>query len=440
MARTTKSRTPSPAPHEGPNGATEAPEATGAHPTPTEAPDGPTAGHGDTAPEAPAPTPKHIPPEDALHAVTFGETRPIGALKLAEYNPRVMSPEMMDRLMRSISQYGFMEPVVIRPEDNLVAGGHQRVEALRRLLLSRGVSPAEINATPVPVAVLPRGCSDVVMMSINQGLNRIVGSWDFSKLNDVLQQVYAASVEGLVDFETTGFVPADLDDLSKQLAAIHYVPGTYGAEAGARSAARGGFGGGGKDDAPTAGTDTPGTGSPGADDPDAALAAYLSGGTPADGSAAPNSGTDGADPASHDTAGVARAGGGIPESLQGCDYDGPTVSGVLRAAVARHGAGSVVAVEFPAEAAHLAEHARDCLGALSRGLKCTPAEALYGALIAMLAASGIEVPPEPPLFTRATLGPVDGGDGAAEGEAPEADDAPGYELPEADGTDDDTGE
>ena len=58
---------------------------------------------------------------------------PIAELVPDPANPRQMPDEQMAALMRSIEQFGFVEPVVVRRSDRLVIGGHQRVEAARRL-------------------------------------------------------------------------------------------------------------------------------------------------------------------------------------------------------------------------------------------------------------------------------------------------------------------
>ena len=373
--------------------------------------------HPDTPEEDPAFPPtraKHTAPADALRAVTFGETRPLGVLRLAEYNPRVMAPEMMDRLMTSIRQYGFMEPVVIRPEDNLVIGGHQRVEALRRILLSNGVTAAGVAEAIIPVAVLPRGVSDVAAKAANVALNRVTGQWSTQKLNEVLSEVYEAATAGLLDFTSTGFVPADLDDLAKQLATIHYVPGGYGVEAGAK-------GRGGPIVSPKG--SPPNISPAGAADPDAALREYLRG-DPAEGGEDPEGH---AGSASDTPEGVARAGGSIPESLRACGYDAETVFGVLHAASEHGGVGCSLVVEFPPEVERLAVHARECTRMLTERLGCTAAEAVYGALLSMLTAHGLTAPevPAPAPAPAPIAAPAHAPTPAPAGEAATGTDTPG---------------
>lgn len=178
-------------------------------------------------------------PAGYLARVQHGQYRPFGALNLDPLNPRTISPEMLDRLMGSIREFGFVEPVVVRPEDGLVVGGHQRMEALWRLMLGEGKSPTEIAATLVPVAILPPGVSDAHTRALNVGLNRISGSWDYEKLNVILSEL-RADVDAL-DF--AGFSLPEVDDIAASLASIHHSAAVTGAAAGAAGFAA--FGGGG---------------------------------------------------------------------------------------------------------------------------------------------------------------------------------------------------
>lgn len=50
-------------------------------------------------------------------------------LKKAEYNPRTMSDEEIEKLKNSIKEFGLVEPVVVN-KDLTIIGGHQRVEAM----------------------------------------------------------------------------------------------------------------------------------------------------------------------------------------------------------------------------------------------------------------------------------------------------------------------
>ena len=54
-------------------------------------------------------------------------------LRPAAYNPRVMSSGELERLKRSIREWGLVEPIVVRRQDGTIIGGHQRLEAAKAL-------------------------------------------------------------------------------------------------------------------------------------------------------------------------------------------------------------------------------------------------------------------------------------------------------------------
>jgi ParB/RepB/Spo0J family partition protein len=62
--------------------------------------------------------------------VAIDELRPDPA------NPRRISPEELERLTRSIREFGFVQPILARYDDKIVISGHQRLVATRRLGLA----------------------------------------------------------------------------------------------------------------------------------------------------------------------------------------------------------------------------------------------------------------------------------------------------------------
>lgn len=72
---------------------------------------------------------------------------PLKDLKRADYNPRVMPPNEMESLIRSIETHGFVEPIVVNVNKDrygTIVGGHQRLTAIETLL-ARGICPAGIK-------------------------------------------------------------------------------------------------------------------------------------------------------------------------------------------------------------------------------------------------------------------------------------------------------
>jgi len=117
-------------------------------------------------------------------------------LKPFDGNPRTIAPEILDRLVRSIKEYGFVEPVVAN-KDGTVIGGHQRLKAAQK---------AGLKTVPVVRVDL----DDKRAKALNLALNRITGDWDMVKLNELLDEL--ANTEDL-DIILTGFNEQEINDL-----------------------------------------------------------------------------------------------------------------------------------------------------------------------------------------------------------------------------------
>lgn len=137
---------------------------------------------------------------------------PLGALQGADYNPRIMSDEEMERLERSIEEFGFVEPAVARKEDLLLVGGHQRTTAMRRILARRGHTKDYVDKFKIPVVFIA-GLSDERAKTLNVALNKIHGEWDQDKLQVLLAELAASSDAGLATL--TGFSSEEVDALVK---------------------------------------------------------------------------------------------------------------------------------------------------------------------------------------------------------------------------------
>lgn len=152
---------------------------------------------------APAPpAPSAAPPTAAeLGRVERGEL-PVSELATmaAPYNPRKISPADLASLRRSISTFGFVEPVVVNRRLGHIVGGHQRVKAAQ----------AEGIAT-LPVMFVELDA--VSERQLNLSLNRISGQWD----ETALAQVLAELVEARADLELTGFSSTEVESLLKAL-------------------------------------------------------------------------------------------------------------------------------------------------------------------------------------------------------------------------------
>jgi len=135
---------------------------------------------------------------------------PIAQLRPAGHNPRVMPDGEMQKLMRSIQQFGFVEPLVVRRQDNTVIGGHQRLAAATALGMTR-----------VPVVYV--NVSEVEAKVLGLALNRISGEWDLPKLGELLEEL-----RDLPDLDETlsGFDEAEMESLLADLER-QQMPGPY---------------------------------------------------------------------------------------------------------------------------------------------------------------------------------------------------------------------
>ncbi len=127
------------------------------------------------------------------------EQVPIDQLRPDPANPRRISDEELDALERSIRQFGFVQPVLARKDDQTVIGGHQRLVAARRLGL-----------TTVPVIWLD--ISREQARVLNLALNKISGSWDEQLLARLL-----ADLGTSVDLSLSGFGEDEIADLLRSL-------------------------------------------------------------------------------------------------------------------------------------------------------------------------------------------------------------------------------
>ncbi len=122
---------------------------------------------------------------------TRNEMRKVSELIFAEYNPRQINKHDFHKLVQSIEEFGFVEPVVINT-DNTIIGGHMRVRAAQELKLTE---------IPVIVVDLPKAKEK----ALNLALNRIHGEWDEQKLAEILFEL-----EDLPELQLTGFTDSEI--------------------------------------------------------------------------------------------------------------------------------------------------------------------------------------------------------------------------------------
>jgi DNA modification methylase len=123
----------------------------------------------------------------------------IDSLKPDPANPRRISETELESLTRSIREFGFVEPVLVRKQDRTVIGGHQRLTAARKLGL-----------THAPVIYLDVSIEQAKLLNV--ALNRISGEFD----NELLARLLA-DLPDTADLTLSGFAQDELDTLLKSL-------------------------------------------------------------------------------------------------------------------------------------------------------------------------------------------------------------------------------
>ena len=114
-----------------------------------------------------------------------------------EWNPRDITPEDMEKLKRSLSEFGYVDPIIINKHNNHIVGGNQRYYALKEL----GYDEIEV------IFIDEKDINKE--KALNVALNKITGDWDFEKLPQLIDEL---TISGL-DIELTGFDSLELKEL-----------------------------------------------------------------------------------------------------------------------------------------------------------------------------------------------------------------------------------
>ena len=121
------------------------------------------------------------------------ETVNVGQLKPYKNNAKIHSPDQISQIADSINQFGFVNPILIDENDEIIAG-HGRFEAAKVLNLSQ-----------VPVIRIGH-LTNVQKRKLRIADNRISengGGWDADLLNIEIGEL--CELEDIADITITGF-------------------------------------------------------------------------------------------------------------------------------------------------------------------------------------------------------------------------------------------
>ena len=128
---------------------------------------------------------------------------PVTKIKPAKYNPRKdLKPgdPAYEKLKRSMTEFGYVEPIIWNEETGNIVGGHQRY----KILLEAGHTEVE--------CVVVKLSADKEK-ALNLALNKVTGDWEIEALADLLHELN----EQDFDLSLTGFDAAEIEDLFSQV-------------------------------------------------------------------------------------------------------------------------------------------------------------------------------------------------------------------------------
>ena len=127
----------------------------------------------------------------------------------AEYNPRKIRDEEFRSLVKSMDEFGVVDPLTVNLKNNTIIGGHQRYSVLYQqdnnqelYLLRLGDIGWVFPTTDLKIK------DEAHEKALNLALNRIKGEFDVIKLNPILEELSEFNLDTLTGFDV------ELDDVS----------------------------------------------------------------------------------------------------------------------------------------------------------------------------------------------------------------------------------
>jgi len=124
------------------------------------------------------------------------ESISVSKLISPEWNPRQITDTEMEKLKTSLTEFGYIEPIIVNDVNMHVVGGNQRLTALKQL------GYTEVDCVYVTIKDIEKE------KACNIALNKISGEWDIPKLEVVLEDIQLSDI----DIELTGFDELELKE------------------------------------------------------------------------------------------------------------------------------------------------------------------------------------------------------------------------------------
>jgi len=116
----------------------------------------------------------------------------LSELRTAPYNPRKITPFMLSKLKASLSEFGYVEPIIWNKNTGNVVGGNQRLRAL----IETGHADEEYDVVVVDM-------DETKEKALNIALNKVNGEWEDDKIDLLIKEIEAkdATLLALTGFE-----------------------------------------------------------------------------------------------------------------------------------------------------------------------------------------------------------------------------------------------
>ena len=135
----------------------------------------------------------------------------------AEYNPRKITKQEQQKLSNNLKEFGLVDPIIINLKNNHIIGGHQRYQTLlndNTITNNESLSLIELGDIGWAFDDSEFKINDETHEKLlNISLNKIDGSWDYSKLIQTLQDIQETSF----DITLTGFHDIELSALDHEI-------------------------------------------------------------------------------------------------------------------------------------------------------------------------------------------------------------------------------